>query len=266
MAISGNWVNVYNSTMQLVQTDTGYVYGSYSSTTGSSGAYYIVGFGSPTPNANGGQPLALSILWRSYEGGQGDPSWHYVSGFSGQSITVDQVPNLILLHDLVATAPFPSVVPGLGDYLDKLVFTPREGSTPPWPLPVPVRPEGLASPVDGAWACVQDPTMTLTLELQDATWGFVSGSAVRQGNQTPVAGFTDCYAVADSLTLQGLSLSAFFPALGQEVAWAGSLDLSSDVLSLALMNSVGTTPGSLWTQTRFQGLDFVRAGRPSTRS
>lgn len=258
MSISGNWINIYNSTMQLEQTDTGVIFGSYSSTTGSSGAYYIVGFGSQSATPGDGQSLALSILWRSYEGGQGDPSWHYVSGFSGQCITVDNVESLILLHDLVATAPFPGVVPGTGAYLDKLTYTPQTGGETPVPRPEPSGIEALNSPIDGTWSCVQDPSLSLTVALQDDVWGFVSGTLIWQGEQVPVAGFTDCYAVSGGLNLQGLTVTAYFPSTGQSIAFAGSLNLETGGLALAQLTSLGTAPSSLWTQTQLAGLDFVQ--------
>lgn len=273
MSITGRWVNALNSVADLLQDNAGNVSGIYSSTTGSSGAYYVVGFADPSPPKDGiGQSLALSILWRSFQGGQGDPSWHYVSGFSGQLImltavsgvseqliTRTNVPSLVLMHDMVATVPFPGVVDAVGSYLDKLIYTPYSGPMPPlgkWP-PEFTKPTA-ADPLEGDWSCVQNPTIRLSLTLQDQTWGYIIGTLITSSGIAKLVGFTDTYAVPDRMTLQGLTLSALLPNGRSVAALDGALNLSANKLSLALLESSGTLASSTWIQTRFEGLDFIR--------
>jgi saccharopepsin len=123
MSFTGQWENNYGSVMKLVQAVDGTISGSYSSTTGSSGTYYVLGYANPAdPTAALGQAAALSIYWRPYAGaGQPDASWHWVSGLDGQmSIAKDGTVSLILLHALVATCDLTDVAT-TGTYLDKLV-------------------------------------------------------------------------------------------------------------------------------------------------
>jgi len=256
--VNGSWVNVYGSVVTLLQFDDGVVVGTYSSTTGSSGTYWVIGFTDPNPPTNGnGQSLAFSILWRSFNGGTPDPSWHYVSGFSGQMIVMDGTPNLIMIHDLVATTVDPGVVDIIGSYPDKLTYIPRPPGTPPnWPPPF--QPPTSPDPVDGNWTCIQDPNITLTLTVQDETSGFLTGTLTTATGSVPLTGFTDTGAGAAGLTLQGLTVAALLPNGHMVVAIAGSLNLATNSLTMSWFESNGTAAGSTYTQTRLRGLDFTR--------
>jgi hypothetical protein len=258
MSVTGAWINVYRSVVSLVQFDAGVVAGTYTSTTGSSGSYWVVGFTDPNPpvGANG-QTLAFSILWRSFSGGTPDPSWHYVSGFSGQMVAADGTPSLVMIHDLVATAPDPGVVAIIGSYPDKLTYVPHtNATTPQWP-PGFVQPAA-ADAVDGSWSCVQDPRITLSLTVRDQVSGFLTGALNTAGGSVNLAGFTDTGAGAADLTLQGLTVSALLPDGNMVVAIAGSLNLAADTLSMSWLESNGTAADSTWMQTRLRGLDFTR--------
>ncbi|HEX7681411.1 MAG TPA: avidin/streptavidin family protein [Thermoanaerobaculia bacterium] len=261
MSVTGAWINVYGSVVTLVQLDGqldgGVVAGTYTSTTGSSGSYWVVGFTDPNPPVGGnGQSLAFCILWRSFSGGTPDPSWHYVSGFSGQMVTVDGTPNLVMIHDMVATTPDPGVVAMIGSYPDKLTYLPHtSGALPDWPPPF-TQPTS-ADPVDGNWSCVQDPIITLTLTVQDLTSGYLTGTLGTAGGSVSLAGFTDNGAGAAGLTLQGLTVSALLPD-GMVVAVAGSLNLATDALTMSWLESNGTAEGSTYMQTRLRGLEFRR--------
>jgi saccharopepsin len=258
MSVTGAWINVYGSVVSLVQLDGGIVAGTYTSTTGSSGSYWVVGFTNPNPPVGGnGQSLAFSILWRSFSGGTPDPSWHYVSGFSGQMVSVDGTPNLVMIHDMVATAPDPGVVAIIGSYLDKLTYVPHtSGALPHWP-PAFLQPTS-ADPVDGSWSCVQDPKITLTLAVQDQTSGYLTGTLGTAGGSVNLAGFTDNGAGAANLRLQGLTVSALLPDGHMVVAIAGSLNLAADTLTMSWLESNGTAADSTYVQTRLRGVDFRR--------
>jgi saccharopepsin len=258
MTVNGSWVNVYGSVVTLLQFDDGGVVGIYSSTTGASGTYWVSGFTDPNPPTNGnGQSLAFTILWRSFEGGTPDPSWHYVSGFSGQMIVRDGTPSLIMIHDLVATAVDSGVVDIIGSYPDKLTYVPRLPGPPPnWPPPF--QPPPSPDPVDGTWTCIQDPNITLTLTVQDETSGYLTGTLTTATGSVPLTGFTDTGAGGDGLTLQGLTVAALLPDGHMVVAIAGSLNLATGTLTMSWFESNGTAADSTYTQTRLRGLDFKR--------
>jgi saccharopepsin len=256
MSVTGKWVNSFGSLAYLTQQSGGAVVGVYSSTTGSSGIYWVLGFTDPNPSSSAGQSLALSIFWRSVQGGKGDPSWHYVSGFSGQLITLNNVPTLSLMHDMVATTPFPGVVPVTGNFMDKLLYTPYTGGNQApaqWPPKFSSPPGNV---VDGNWICVQDPSIQLSLTVQDPTFGYLIGTLQTANGSVPLAGFTDTYAGVDGLQLQGLTVSALLPDGHSVVSLAGSLDLQQGVLTMAWFQGVGTSAKMTWIETNLQGLNF----------
>ena len=263
MSVTGNWVNGYGSLIFLTQSDAGAVAGAYTSTTGSSGSYWVVGFANPdVPNDGTGQTLVLNILWRSFSGGTPDPSWHYVSGFGGQMLPLDLVtnsPSLVMIHDLVATVPLKGLVAVPGNYLDKLVYIPYMGGQPsPGQWPPPFTPPSQPDPVDGNWRCIQDPSVGLSLAVQDQQSGYVNGLLTTAAGTIDLVGFTDTGAPGAGLKVQGLTVSALLPD-GQTVALAGRLDLGMDALSMAWLQSDGTTAQNSYVQTSFQGMNFRRA-------
>ncbi len=266
MSVSGSWINGYGSVMFLTQADDGSVTGVYTSTTGSSGAYWVAGFASPAepqPGGNG-QALAFSILWRSFSGGTPDPSWHYASGMSGQNLPLDPVtngPTLSMIHDMAATAPFPDLgIYAPGNYIDKLAYVPYTGGQgSPGQWPPPFTPPSQPDPVDGNWQCVQNPSISLSLFVQDETSGYVTGTLTVADGTVNIAGFTDTRAGAASLPLQAVSLSAMLPDSTIVVALAGSLNLRTDNLSLMWLQSDGTAANATYLQTTFEELNFTRA-------
>ncbi|HYR28571.1 MAG TPA: avidin/streptavidin family protein [Thermoanaerobaculia bacterium] len=259
MSVTGQWVNVYGSVVNLTQQGNT-VFGTYASTTGSSGAYWVAGFCNPNlPTDGSGQSVAWSILWRSFEKGVPDPSWHYVSGFSGQMLPTAGTSLLVMTHDLVATTPDPGVVPGLGGYIQTLTYQAATGLPVPGQWPPPFVPPQSPDPVDGNWRCVQDPAVRLSIAVQDTSFGFLTGTLSTAAGATDLAGFTDDGAGAAGLYLQGLTITALLPDGATVVALAGSLDLRAGTLSLAWLKSLGTAAASTWTQTRIAGMDFVRA-------
>lgn len=263
MSVTGSWLNGYGSVMFLTQGDGGSVTGTYTSTTGSSGSYWIAGFTGSASSQSTGQPLAFTILWRSFVTGTPDPSWHWVSGFSGQMQPLDPVnngPTLILFNDLVATVADPVMTDEPGSYIDKLAYVPYTGgqSSPgTWPPPftLPTQPD----PIDGPWQCVENPAIGLFLQLQDMTSGYVTGTLTTGTGATGVAGFTDNGAGGDGLRLQGLTLAALLPGGQSVAALAGNLVLSSGTLVMEWAQSVGTATDVTYMQTSIQGMTFVRA-------
>lgn len=258
MSVNGSWINVFGSVVSLDQKKDGSVVGTYTSTTGASGSYWVVGFTDPNPPTNGnGQSLAFAILWRSFDGGTPDPSWHYVSGFSGQMVTIDGTPSLVMIHDMVATAVDPGVIEIIGSYPDKLTYVPHPSGIAPTSLP-PVQLPANGDPVDGNWTCVQDPDIALFLDVQNEIAGFLTGTLATATGTVHLSGFTDNGAGAAGLTLQGLTVAALLPDGHTVVAIAGSLNLVTNSLTMIWLESNGTAADSTWTQTRLRGLDFVR--------
>ncbi|GKT11613.1 MAG: hypothetical protein ISEC1_P0580 [Thiomicrorhabdus sp.] len=56
------------------------------SDTGATGIYPVMGVADPDPDTC--QTVSFSVSWKS-ETGEADPSWHYVSGFTGVLTLVD---------------------------------------------------------------------------------------------------------------------------------------------------------------------------------
>ncbi|HYK01626.1 MAG TPA: avidin/streptavidin family protein [Thermoanaerobaculia bacterium] len=263
MSVTGSWLNGYGSVMFLTQGDGGSVTGTYTSTTGSSGSYWVTGFTGSAASQSTGQPLAFSILWRSFANGEPDPSWHWVSGFSGQMLPLDPVnngPTLILFNDLVATVADPVMTSVPGSYIDKLAYVPYTGGQAnPGQWPPPFTPPSYPDPIDGAWQCIENPAISLFLQVEDVTSGYVAGTLTTGAGTSVVVGFTDNGAGSAGLLLQGLTLSAVLPDGQTVVALAGDLVLSAGTLTMEWVHSVGTAPDVSYMQTNIEGMNFGRA-------
>lgn len=261
MSVTGTWKNSYGSVMALVQSAEGFVFGTYQSSTGSSGTYFVTGFAQPNgPASSLGESLALSIFWRSITGGTGDPSWHWVSGLGGQRVPssgTDAPPTLNLIHAMVATDDFPGLA-NVGTYLDKLVYLPVSPSAPALEK-MPVE-EGslLRDRIEETWICQQDSAVTLKLQVASSKFGLVTGKLTTAGGAHEVSGFTDTYAQQGGLSLQGLSVCALLGDGGWTVALAGSLDHKTRVMTLTQLLNHGTTPTATYVQTKLATWTFVR--------
>jgi hypothetical protein len=255
MSLTGTWENSYGSVMNLTQSDDGSVIGQYASSTGSTGVYWVVGHADPSAQADPraqadkGQAAALSIYWRSIAGGPSDPSWHYVSGFSGQRVTVNGQPQLILMHAMVDSddAPGPG---GLGTYLDKLVYTPATRVAEHPEIDRLNEADDTQDPVCGTWATSTGPTLSVDILGVSASTGYVLGTIVVDGvTHIAAVGFTDVTARQDGLKLQSLTLAAFDATNATVWSLAGTLDLQTGVMTLLQMQSHGTTADNLYAQT-----------------
>ena len=253
MGLDGTWENSYGSFMTLTSYDTGLVLGNYKSDTGSSGVYLVVGHADPAPDAGKGQAVALSIYWRSIAGGTPNPTWHYVSGFSGQLIDVNGTPSLVLLHAMVDSDDQPGPG-GLGTYLDKLTYTPASSKVDLGAMDKLPEADTTGDPICGAWAGVAayGPALEVDVLSTDPETGLVLATITppgEGGTELAALGFTDTTAVTDGLALQSLSLSAFNEQDGTVWSLAGCLELSTGTLTLLQMQSHGTAPGNMYAQT-----------------
>jgi saccharopepsin len=265
MSFSGQWKNSYNSVMTLIQAVDGTISGIYSSTTGSTGEYYVLGYANPadaTPAL--GQAAALSIYWLPYNGGTADQSWHWVSGLSGQmTLAPDGSASLVLLHAMVATCDFPTLPAAAGTYLDKLVYTPYTPvTTVATQAPQIVQPPAAAAdPVSGTWVC-SNPQVTLSLQAVMARPGQLSGVIDIPGHlESKIQGFADVNALSGGLNLEGVTVTAFDSTTGQCISLAGSLNLTTGVLTLTDLTSSATTttPNNAYLQTTTATWIFTRS-------
>jgi hypothetical protein len=261
MSLTGQWINGYNSVMNLTQAADGAITGDYSSTTGSAGKYYVLGHANPTQATPSlGQSVALSIYWRPYTGGTGDASWHWVSGLSGQMSVVGGAParSIALMHALIATCDLPGLAHHPGTYLDKLVYVPHSQGAPV--CAQTAQPEARTEDaVSGTWIC-NDPPLALFLEIQKERPGQLGGVLERPDRlESPVQGFTDPFAGSGGLDLQAVSLSTFDGATGKCLCLVGTLNLRTGVLALQELASGSTAPDSTYLQTTTATRTFVRA-------
>jgi hypothetical protein len=88
MSLVGTWENEFGSIMRIEHVnEDGTFTATYSSHTGATGVYRVMGIADPDP-VGGSQTVAFAVSWHSVEG-KPDPSWHWVSGFAGQLQTID---------------------------------------------------------------------------------------------------------------------------------------------------------------------------------
>lgn len=81
-SVSGVWVNEFGSVLEIGPlAPDGTFRGRYRSDTGATGVYPVMGVADPDPVGDS-IAVAFSVNWRSLEGSP-DPSWHWVSAFSG---------------------------------------------------------------------------------------------------------------------------------------------------------------------------------------
>lgn len=265
MTVQGLWQNEYGSQMSLNAYPGGLVFGTYTSSTGSTGKYYVVGWQQPAdPTAAAGQPVALAIDWHSIAGGTGDNSWNWTSGLSGQISLQQGAQQLVLAHAMVASSDFPGLCKA-GTYIDKLTYK-RVSETA---LDSPTKPDSgvpaLADPLAGTWQS-SDGSVVLTLQVQPTTdnwFGWVSGPVRTGGGTFQIEGVTDINARASGLYLQSVSMTAQ-TAAGGVVAYGGTLDLRSGTLTLLVLNSGATAAGATYVQTTAGQLSFRRIADDTT--
>lgn len=87
MQLTGVWENEHGSIMEITVQNRK-IDGSYSSHTGDTGTYRVLGLADPEP-IGGSQTFAFAVSWRpldAHDAGSGD---HWVSGFVGQLQVID---------------------------------------------------------------------------------------------------------------------------------------------------------------------------------
>ncbi len=258
MSFATPWINSYNSIMTLTQDPvTGMLTGTYASTTGGTGTYDVIGWASLQEATDKlGQTMAVSILWRSNDGGKSDPS-HEASGMAGQLIISNAQQSLVLEHIFVETDP--TTVPPTGFYPDKLIFTPgaapqtnANNYTPGFVAASAEMRENL----EGTWTGMMAGEyieICFNLPVKGAIQ--LEGTITYPGTKTyPIVGFTDIFAVSSSLNMQSISFSTYIDnAEGRKcISMAGHLDLSIGKIALAKMKAESTAPDSTWHHVQLE--------------
>lgn len=261
-SVAGTWKNDYGSVMTLTLSGQ-HVHGTYHSSTGSSGRYEVTGFASgPGATHALNQPLALAIEWHAVDEQTADPSWHWVSGLSGQLSATDTGDVLTLSHLLVASSDFPGLA-NRGNYLDTLVYhrvTPQpdcESSACIESLPTD-------NALAGDWVADEETTLTLTVESdRQHRFGRVKGRFTSGGVVAEVAGFTDINAAVSELAFQSVSLTLTDTPTGTVSALCGMLNLTEHNLNLQVLASSPLAPAQAYLATKLSSLRFTRATSPA---
>lgn len=259
MTLAGVWINEYGSKMDLAVYSDKVIFGTYMSSTGSTGKYMVTGYQQAAdPTSSSGQAVALAIEWHSIVAGPGDPSWHWSSGLSGQISIKDSAESLVLAHAMVATDDFPNLA-NTGIYIDKLTYKraseqqSEEQSKPYWSSPLDGSIAGLWRTGDG---------IELTIELYPypgSPFAWIQGKMNMKGTTCEISGVTDTNASADGLQLQSAAITAVLnPLAGPAIAFAGSLDLKNGQLTLLDLQTQSTSPDATYVQTQISTKTFVR--------
>jgi hypothetical protein len=257
MSAAGTWKNEYGSIMALHEAGASLT-GVYRSSTGSVGTYEVQGVQvGNAATAALGQPVALSISWHAVDDACRDPSWHWSSGLSGQLSLQEGEEVLVVAHNLVASSDFPRLVKA-GNYIDKLTYR-RVSSQEPDPS-AGLKTEASGNTLAGRWISADGTALELQVyAASSARPGYVSGRMVRSTATLSVEGFTDLNPASHSIELQSVTLTA----AGRSVAigLSGTLDGTTDTLTLLEMTSEPTAPGNSYCQTHMRTLLFRRDDR-----
>lgn len=265
MSINNSWVNEYHSLIQLKQDPaTGMLSGLYSSTTGGTGTYEVVGWASlHEPTEQAGQPMAISVLWRSDDGGKSDPS-HEVSAMAGQVITMDNKLQLSLVHIFVETDPDSAKIKA-GFYPDKLIFLPKESTLSLSRNIGPANPddkmEGLN--LKGIWKTDNANTalQSLHIEQPDIHSCTINGFLkYKDDSQFELIGFTDNYAINSKLSKQSIGFSSYIEKDGSRtcISFAGYFEIDTGKLQINSLHANTTSNDANYTQVRMDYFQFCK--------
>jgi hypothetical protein len=242
--LNGSWVNSYGSKMDLLVVEDGAIVGQYSSTTGSTGIYSVIGQCSPnTPQGSKGLAVVLSIYWHPINAETPDESWHWVSTYCGQLLGTGE---LSVTNSLVATCDFNGF--SAGDYIDKLAFQ-KVSSAPNSFMPsLNSESEGVTfnSPIDGEWVGI-NPDVQLGLTVTNNHYGLVQGVVEYQNTIITLKGFTDIE--VGGLGRQSISVCGYMFGRDVPVSLSGWLDLSNNSLQLSRWIANATSPENVYYQS-----------------
>lgn len=251
--VDGVWVNSYGSLMRLETYLSDLITGCYSSTTGASGAYHVVGSFDPVPNAapsgtiHDQASIAIALPWRSYLGGDPDTSWHWTSTMAGMYYQEDVTPaetveKIQLINALDTTTIDGTYNPELGLYPETLNFTRYADQTWQCPPDPGFSPPGNGDPVTGHW---DGPG--LAVDLTVGSGGQIYGNASIGTSSYWVDGFFDYDTtptpipnqVSISLVISTASMSG--DDSHSAIALTGDLDPVTETMKLYTFKTFGAT-------------------------
>lgn len=267
MSIVNKWLNSFGSLMTLKQDPkTGLLKGTYASTTGGTGVYDVVGWAEvDPPTSDAGQNVALSILWRSNDGGKSDPS-HEVSAMAGQVLINDGNQLLDLIHVFVETKLHTTPAPGY--YPDKLIFkVPVTDPSPPPRAGLAKKlndPNPISADLSGTWmGIIQGEKIKIEFSPSIPGSTFLDGIiSYPEGDSYPINGFTDIFALSSGFRFQGITFSSYIREEGksQFISMAGYLDFSDNNIYLTQLLSQSTSYANRWYQVQLTPIELIKIG------
>ncbi|MCW4629868.1 MULTISPECIES: avidin/streptavidin family protein [Marinomonas] len=254
LVLNGTWENSYGSTMVLDVDEEGFIFGEYRSHTGSTGTYLVIGHCSPSdPTSDVGQPLVLSIYWRSIGGEEPDDGSHWVSTYCGQ---LDNNGHMTVINSLVTTTSFQAFSPG--DYIDKLIFTKQSSLNRPSAKNIALLAQPkvpIANPINGVWSD-KEQGIELFLFLQDQEYGVVNGWLSYNNEIMSMLGFTDI--LVDNNILQSISVSGYMLNTNQPISLIGRISQNGKALVLSRWLSNSTTAEEAYFQASSMNWELTK--------
>ena len=277
--VAGSWTNSYCSQLELAVDDGGSISGVYTSHTGATGSYTVLGSvgtsaGSERSEAPSGVPVALAIQWRATNQpvSKADGTWHWVSNLAGQyhpaqTVAVPgqksyEIPETLeVLNALIATATVEGFAPVAPvTWPQTLDFHKKapdycENRTPPEPVPYQSKATDLVS---GGWQAKDGSVLELVADVEKGT---VMGTYVATGGTFDIVGVFDNF----SESLPNVQVAEQGVSLALDRGWgsfAGGVDLSNPTLLRILSNRLSaTTWTDRFTQGEIKFWEFTRVER-----
>ncbi|TKF13704.1 hypothetical protein FCV66_12805 [Enterovibrio norvegicus] len=250
--LTGIWHNDFHSKMELLAIENRII-GRYSSHTGSTGVYQLVGHCSgEAPTKKMGQSVALSIYWKNIAEGEKDESWHWVGSMVGQ---LQHDGKLTLTNVIVVSVPFGHYQQG--NFVDKLAFKKSSAD-----VDLESVKSGLPEdrnieerPVIGKWVSL-DQRQLLDLFHVEGASGSTSACLVCGDSEVMLTGFIDVD--AEPGMAQSLSLSGYESDEQSAFSLSGMLEPGKDTMTLFSWHAEQTSPDDSFMQTRMDATSFCR--------
>ncbi|MCE2594785.1 avidin/streptavidin family protein [Motilimonas cestriensis] len=259
-SLTGTWGNKFGSTMSLYAQDERII-GIYSSHTGSTGEYLLVGnCSNNSPSDQLGQSVAFSIYWRNILPGEADPSWHWSGSMCGQ-LQING--SMVLTNSIVVSVPFETYQKS--NYIDELEFTRSKELSQPQKEAInkhflshqtsgkdtPTLPTRLT----GTWD--NNPMQTsIKILPANALSGLTKAILTISGNEIELLGFTDID--ANDSEAQSFSLAGYNQKTSQTLSLSGQLEAGSDALMIYSWASQPTAPENSFMQTNLASINLTR--------
>ncbi|MCZ2720777.1 hypothetical protein O1D97_03745 [Marinomonas sp. 15G1-11] len=250
VTINGCWENSYGSKMNLIVLSDGWVFGDYTSTTGASGTYFVLGRVSHQPvTKDVGQALVLSIFWKPIHKAPPDNSWHWVSSYCGQ---LQSNGTLTVVNSLVVSMEYEGIA--IGSYIDNLTFKKSISTSSSLPQPSFFDLFNCSTSclhkcaLTGLWQDTEEG-ISLNLATFNVEIGLIKGTLKYEGETIEMRGFYDMN--ADSIGLQSITLSGCLS--GNPIALSGSLNTEKNTLTLFRWLACGTTSEEVFLQANASG-------------